>query len=60
MQKKSKSKKLVERILKRDGNGDKCSVERFYLYQRFVKEKASHYLNEDILKEYARVQEITC
>lgn len=60
VQKKSKSKTIVERILKSYGKQDKRYVEKFYLYQRFIKEKTSHYLNEDILKEYTKVQEIKC
>ena len=60
VQKKSKSKKFVEKMLGESPQGQCWSVNRFYLYQQLIKEKTSHYLNEEILSEYKKIQEIEC
>jgi hypothetical protein len=60
VQKKSKSKKFVEKVLRASPEGQCWSIKRFYLYQQLIKEKTSHYLNEEILSEYKKIQEIEC
>lgn len=49
LQKKSKSEKVLLRVIQRLGVGHICSPKRFYLYQVLIKDKLNHYLNGESL-----------
>lgn len=59
IQKKSRSKKFVQRLLKTYGENEH-TIERFYLYQTLIKQKNNNYMNEDALKYYSMFHEPKC
>jgi hypothetical protein len=58
IQKKEKSQKLVEHLLKRYNGGLESSIgiKRYYLFQKMVRSKMNNYVNEDTLRELYRMR----
>lgn len=58
IQKKEKSQKLVELLLKKYNTGLESSIglKRYYLFQKLVRSKMNNYVNEDTLKELYRMR----
>lgn len=58
IQKKEKSQRVVEALLKRYNVGAQSSIglKRYYLFQKLVRGKMNNYVNEDTLKELYRMR----
>jgi hypothetical protein len=56
VQKKSRSESSVRKLLEKF-DLPYGTVDRFYLYQRLIKQKNNHYINEDALEEYITIHE---
>lgn len=51
---------MVEKIMASSDLPEKCSVERYYLYQKLIKDKLNHYVNVQSLDVLKNIQESTC
>ena len=60
LQKKSKSEKMVKRVMKKLGVEEICTIRRFYLYQVLIKDKLNHYINGDSISVLKTIQEPSC
>jgi hypothetical protein len=58
IQKKEKSQRVVEALLKRYNAGPQSSIniKRYYLFQKLVRSKMNNYVNEDTLRELYRMR----
>ncbi len=58
IQKKEKSQRVVEALLKRYNAGGSSSIglKRYYLFQKLVRSKMNNYVNEDTLRELYRMR----